>query len=173
MTWLRSIAIGSIVAMVVVGAWAHWPETALPEGSRASEVVVRKAARRLELYHDSQLLKAYPIALGRHPTGAKEREGDGRTPEGVYRLDYRNAHSAFHKALHISYPAPSEVIAARARSADPGGLVMIHGIQNGLGWLGRLHRVIDWTDGCIAVTDPEMDEIWRVVPDGTRIELRP
>jgi murein L,D-transpeptidase YafK len=164
MTSLRAVAIGSVMAMVVIGAWARWPESALPEGSQANVVIVRKAARRLELYRDSELLEAYPISLGRHPTGAKESQGDGRTPEGVYRLDYRNPHSAFHKALHISYPTASEVTSARAQGVDPGGLVMIHGMKNGLGWLGRLHRLIDWTDGCIAMTDREMDESDRRLP---------
>lgn len=173
MTSMRAVVIVLTAAIVVIGAWAHWPEPALPEHTQANWVVVRKEVRRLELYRDDQLLKAYPVSLGRHPRGAKERQGDGRTPEGEYRLDVRNPHSAFHKALHISYPSPSEVLSARARGVDPGGLVMIHGIKNGLGWLGRLHRVIDWTDGCVAVTDREMDEIWTAVPNGTRIELRP
>lgn len=173
MTFLRAVVVSSVMAIIIIGAWAHWPESALPQGTQANVVIVRKAARRLELYHDSQLIKTYPIALGRHPTGTKERQGDGRTPEGVYRLDYRNPHSAFHKAFQISYPTPSEVTHARAQGVDPGGLVMIHGMKKGLGWLGRLHRLIDWTGGCIAVTDAEMDEIWRAVPDGTRIELRP
>ena len=168
MTSMRTVAIGLIAATVVIGAWAHWPEPALPEHTQANRVVVRKDARRLELYRDGQLLKAYPVSLGRHPTGAKERQGDGRTPEGEFRIDGRNPRSSFHKALHISYPTASEVTLARSRGVDPGGLIMIHGIKNGLGWLGHLHRLIDWTDGCIAVTNREMDEIWLALMPGRR-----
>jgi murein L,D-transpeptidase YafK len=130
-------------------------------------------ARRLELYQGDHLLNVYGVSLGRHPLGQKQQQGDGRTPEGEYRLDYRNPSSSFHKALHISYPGSADISAARSRGVDPGGLIMVHGMKNGLGWLGRLHRVINWTDGCIAVTDREMDEIWRVVPDGTKIVLKP
>ena len=156
-----------------VGAWSAWPEKPLPPDSVVDLVVVRKAERRLELYRGDQLVKAYAVSLGRHPLDRKEQQGDGRTPEGEYRLDYRNAHSAFHKALHISYPAPADVAAAHARGLDPGGQVMIHGMKNGWGWLGRLHRFVDWTDGCVAVTDAQIDEIWLVVPVGTRIVVKP
>jgi len=168
--------ISVILMVLVIGCaigWGLWPETALPVDAKADLVVVHKAARRMELYRGSELLKAYPVSLGRHPTGRKQQQGDGRTPEGEYRLDYRNPNSSFHKALHISYPQSDDVATARKHGADPGGLVMIHGMKNGLGWLGRLHRVIDWTDGCVAVTNREMDEIWRAVPDGTKILLQP
>jgi murein L,D-transpeptidase YafK len=161
------------IVVVCLGAWSVWPDTPLPLDSKADLVVVRKTARRLELYQGDHLLKAYPVSLGRQPLGQKRQQGDGRTPEGEYRLDYRNPNSSFHRALHISYPGSADISAARSRSIDPGGLVMVHGMKNGFGWLGRLHRVIDWTDGCVAVTNSEMDEIWRVVPDGTRIALKP
>jgi murein L,D-transpeptidase YafK len=160
------------IVILCIGAWSAWPEEALSADSMADLVVVRKAERRLELYRGDQLIKAYVVSLGRHPSDKKERQGDGRTPEGDYRLDFRNANSSFHKALHISYPAPADLAAARARGVDAGGLVMIYGMKNGWSWLGRLHRLLDWTDGCVAVTDREMDEIWRVVPDGTRIVLK-
>jgi len=157
----------------VTVAWGLWPERELPLTVKADLVVVDKTARRLELYQGGELLKAYPVSLGRHPVGKKERQGDGRTPEGEYRLDYRNPNSGFYKALHISYPQAEDVAAARAQGVEAGGLVMIHGMKNGVGWISRLHRMIDWTDGCVAVTDREMDEIWRAVPDGTKIQLRP
>jgi murein L,D-transpeptidase YafK len=83
------------------------------------------------------------------------------------------AASSFHRALHISYPGPADIAAARAHDVNPGSLVMVHGLRNGLGWLGRLHLAVDWTDGCVAVTDRDMDEIWRAVPDGTKIVLKP
>ena len=91
--------------------------------------------------------------------------------EGVYRIVGRNPHSAFHRALRVGYPTPEQVRQAQARGVDPGGDIMVHGIRNGLGWLGSLQRQVDWTKGCIAVTDGEIDEIWRLIPDGTPIEI--
>jgi murein L,D-transpeptidase YafK len=161
------------ILIVCAGGWSLWPEAALPQDAKADLVVVRKSARRMELYRGSELLKAYPISLGRHPVGKKQQQGDGRTPEGEYRLDYRNPNSSFHKALHISYPQSDDVATARMHGVEPGGLVMVHGLRNDLGWLGRLHRFVDWTDGCVAVTNGEIDEIWRAVPDGTKIVLQP
>jgi murein L,D-transpeptidase YafK len=161
------------IVILCIGAWSRWPDTPLPSGAKADLVVVHKAARRLELYRGDELLKAYAVSLGRHPIGSKQQQGDGRTPEGDYSLDYRNPASSFHKSLHISYPGPADLTSARSRGVDPGGLVMVHGIRNGLGWVGRLHRMIDWTDGCVALTNREMDEIWRAVPDGTKIVLKP
>jgi len=164
-----------LVLALIAGAsaWNMWPDAPLQPGAKADLVVVHKAARRLELYRGNELLKAYQISLGRHPTGAKTQQGDGRTPEGDYRLDYRNPTSSFHRALHISYPKPEDIASARSHDVDPGGLVMVHGMRNGLGWIGRFHRIIDWTDGCVAVTNKEMDEIWDAVPDGTKIVLEP
>ena len=165
----------ALLSLAIIGAvvWGLWPESPLPYGTQADLVVVHKSARTLELYRGETFLKTYRVSLGRHPTGSKEQEGDGRTPEGEYRLDYRNPNSSFHKSLHISYPLPADVQSAKLRSVEPGGMIMLHGMRNGLGWLGRLHRLIDWTDGCVAVTDHEMDEIWRSVPDGTKIQLEP
>ena len=125
------------------------------------------------LYADGRLLKSYRVSLGREPVGAKRQDGDHRTPEGRYSVDFRKADSRYYRALHISYPSKSDMAAAQARRAAPGGAVMIHGMRNGLGWLGKLHRFVDWTDGCVAVTDREMDEVWRAVPDGTPVELKP
>lgn len=153
--------------------YAHWPRRPLPPNARANRIVVRKNARTLELYRGTQLLRSYAIALGRDPFGPKQQEGDGRTPEGRYVLDYRNPRSSYHKALHVSYPSAADTAAAQGRGVSPGGLIMIHGVRNGLGYIGRLHRIFDWTDGCIAVTDREIDEIWRTVADGTPIEIEP
>jgi murein L,D-transpeptidase YafK len=161
------------LALAGLATWNLWPGSPLPTDARADLVVVHKATRRLDLYQHGVLLKSYSVSLGRHPEGPKREQGDGRTPEGEYVLDYRNPGSSFYRALHISYPAPADLASARAHGASPGGLVMVHGMKNGLGWLGRLHLVFDWTDGCVAVTDREMDEIWRAVPDGTKIVLTP
>jgi murein L,D-transpeptidase YafK len=118
-------------------------------------------------------LPTYASARGRNPLGHKQQEGDGRTPEGRYVLDYRNPRSSYHKALHVSYPTAADTSAASRRGVKPGGQIMVHGVRNGLGFVGRLHRIFDWTDGCIALTDAEIDEIWRSVADGTPIDIEP
>jgi murein L,D-transpeptidase YafK len=135
--------------------------------------VIEKSRRILTLYADGEPLKSYRISLGTNPVGAKQHEGDRRTPEGRYVIDYRKADSGYFRALHISYPGPDDLERARQSGESPGGDIMIHGLRNRLGWLGRLHRLVDWTQGCVAVTNREMAELWRVVPDGTPIEIRP
>lgn len=139
----------------------------------ADSVRLEKAARRLTLFRGSTELKSYAVSLGSQPRGAKEQEGDGRTPEGRYTVDFHKADSAFHRALHISYPNPADREHARKLGVSPGGDIMIHGLPNGRAWVGRLHRLRDWTKGCIAVTDPEIEEMYRAVPDGTPIEIVP
>jgi murein L,D-transpeptidase YafK len=154
-------------------AWANVPDgEPLPAGAVADRVVVDKSERTLTLLSRGRPLKTYRVSLGGAPVGHKRREGDERTPEGAYVLDYRRADSSAHRSLHVSYPDSADVARARAAGVDPGGLIMVHGITDGLGWLGKLHRLRDWTDGCIAVTNWEMDEIWRAVPVGTPIEIR-
>lgn len=160
-----------LLALVHTAGLAH-AGTAPPPGT-ADRIVVEKAAHRLTLYSKGVPTRTYRIALGRHAIGAKDRAGDDRTPEGTYVIDSRNAQSAFYRALHISYPNALDRAHANALGVNPGGDVMIHGLRNGFGWIGSLHRAADWTRGCIAVTDPEMDEIWNAVPDGTVIEIRP
>lgn len=125
------------------------------------------------LMYGPEVLKTYKVSLGSEPVGPKQRQGDHKTPEGAYTLDRRNPRSRFYRSLHVSYPTPEQRAEAAKSGADPGGDIMIHGLPNGFGWLGSLHRTMDWTDGCIAVTDQEMDEIWRAVDDGTPIEIRP
>jgi murein L,D-transpeptidase YafK len=139
----------------------------------ADRVLIEKSARQLTLLDHGKVLSTYKVALGRNPIGPKERQGDGRTPEGFYTIDARRPDSGYHLALHVSYPNAQDRARASALGADPGGDIMIHGMRNGLGWLGALHRLKDWTLGCIAVTDDEMDEIWRAVPTGTTVEIRP
>ena len=126
----------------------------------------------MTLFAGNRPLRVYKVALGRGGLEPKMREGDNRVPEGRYRIDGRNANSAFYLSLHISYPDATDTARARSRGKEPGGDIMIHGIRNGLGWLGSLHRRADWTAGCIAVTDSEIKEIWSAVPDGTPVEIR-
>ena len=104
---------------------------------------------------------------------AKEREGDFRTPEGRYLIDYHKADSAFHRALHISYPNAEDRRRAEKLGVAPGGDIMIHGLPNGLGAAGETHRITDWTNGCVALTDQEIEQIWSAVPIGTPVEIKP
>lgn len=145
----------------------------LPPNAVADRVLVEKAARRFTLLRGNELLKVYRVALGHSPVGPKEEEGDQRTPEGKYLIDFHKEDSDYHRALHISYPAQHDIDRAAARGVSPGGDIMIHGIRNGRGWIGAFHRRTDWTAGCVAVTNSEIEEIWRAVPDGTPIEIRP
>ena len=140
---------------------------------KADLVRVDKSERRLELLRKGTVLRSYSVALGNAPEGHKREEGDERTPEGRYVLDWRNPGSSFHKSIHISYPNAADRAAAKAAGRDPGGLIMIHGQPNGFGWWSWLLQLVDWTDGCIAVTDAEMDEIWTMVDNGTPIEITP
>lgn len=145
------------------------------EGSSlpVDQVVVVKSKRTLTLLSKGKAVRSYKVALGGEPVGAKQQQGDHKTPEGWYVLDRRNPKSRFYKSIHISYPNEQDRQRATQRGVDPGGDVMIHGLPNGFGWLGATHRTMDWTDGCIAVTDKEMDEIWELVRDGTPVEIQP
>lgn len=140
---------------------------------KADKILVEKGARRLTLLSGSRTLKEYHIALGFSPVGPKEREGDGRTPEGIYIIDFHKPDSAFHRALHVSYPSAQDNARAAEAGLSPGGDILIHGLPSGLGALGAGYRLRDWTAGCIAVTDPEIDEIYSSVDDGTPIEIVP
>ena len=140
---------------------------------KADRVVVLKQERTLQLINHGTILKTYKVALGGTPIGPKIQRGDHRTPEGVYVLDHRNVHSQFYKSIHISYPSAADRGKSAKLHVAPGGDIFLHGLPNGYGWVGSKHRLKDWTDGCVAVTNEEIDEIWRLVPDGTPIEIKP
>jgi murein L,D-transpeptidase YafK len=141
--------------------------------TQADRIVVEKSKRMMKLMHGNEVLKSYQVALGRQPQGAKQRQGDHKTPEGVYSVDAKKPNSRFHRALHISYPSADDRDRAVRIGVDPGGDVEIHGLGSMWGWLGAAHRKVDWTDGCIAVTNEEIDEIWPLVDVGTPVEIRP
>lgn len=168
----------SVLAVAAIAAWVLWqrlesgsPPELAAVGRRADRIEVHKAARRLDLLRDGQVIASYRIALGFAPVGNKEREGDGRTPEGTYVIDWRNPQSRFHLSLHISYPDAADRARAARAGIDPGGDIMIHGQPNGMRGLASGHPDKDWTVGCIAVTNREMREIWARVPDGTPIVI--
>jgi murein L,D-transpeptidase YafK len=168
---LLGVAICTVALAVYFYAHHIWHP--LPSATTIDRIVVEKAARKLSIFRDGRPLKTYRVALGRNPVGPKEEEGDMKTPEGIYKVDSRNAQSSFHLALHISYPSDDDNARAAQRGVSAGFDIMIHGIQNGHGWMGAFHRWEDWTAGCIALTDEEIEELWRVTPDGTTIEIRP
>lgn len=143
------------------------------EATTVDRVVVYKAKRLLELHFKGRVVKSYRISLGDNPSGHKQQEGDERTPEGDYVIDYRNINSSYHRSLHISYPNRQDREAAKRRGVNPGGMIMIHGLPNGKSWAESLYSGRDWTDGCIAVSNEEIEEIWRLVKDGTPITLVP
>lgn len=143
------------------------------EKGPADKVLIEKEKRRLTLFSKGKALKAYRIALGGNPNGQKEREGDNKTPEGTYVIDSRNRDSRYHLSLHISYPNEMDRTRARELCVSPGGDIMIHGIGKEFPMVGGLHARFDWTRGCIAVTDEEIEEIERLVPNGTLVEIRP
>ena len=145
---------------------------AIQKGS-VDRILIEKNARRLMLISQGEVLKSYNIALGGNPIGPKERQGDNKTPEGTYVIDARNKDSRFHLSLHISYPNERDKNRAKEFGVSPGGDIMIHGIKNGFSWVGDAHTGVDWTKGCIAVTDQEIEEIDKLAPNGTIVEIRP
>jgi murein L,D-transpeptidase YafK len=170
---MKWVALGLAAMAAAVAVWANAPVRPLPMSTTADLLVVEKGRRQLIAYSHGEVLRTYTVALGAVPSGPKTRQGDGRTPEGRYVIDHHNPSSGFHRALHVAYPSAAESARARAGGNDPGGEIMVHGLKDGLGWVGRAHRFVDWTVGCIAVTNPEIEELYRIVPDGTPIEIRP
>ncbi|WP_022710318.1 murein L,D-transpeptidase family protein [Pseudochrobactrum sp. AO18b] len=138
---------------------------------QADKIIVRKTAREMQLLRGDEVLRTYRIALGGVPEGHKLQEGDQKTPVGDYVIDWRNPRSMAHLSLHISYPNEQDAAKAKEANVSPGGNIMIHGLPNGWGALGAIHHLWDWTDGCVAVTNSEMQEIWSLVPNGTPISL--
>ena len=169
----RSIVIA--IAAIVPLAFGATVEAQLHSVDRdhIDLVVIYKDDRLLQLKSNGRVVRSYEVALGAEPKGHKLTEGDNRTPEGVYTLDWRNASSQFYRSIHISYPGEDDQASALRKGLSPGGLIMIHGLPNGRGAGEMSHPSSDWTNGCIAVTNEEMDEIWSLVEDGTTIMIFP
>ena len=160
------------ILLLIAGTYAWLPASPLPK-SAIDRIIVIKSQHRMMLMNQKQTVKTFTISLGRGSIAPKTSEGDHRTPEGNYTIDWRNPQSRFHLSLHISYPNAQDRQRAREAGFAPGGDIMIHGLHHQLGWIGRFQRWVDWTDGCIAVTNEEIDEIWPLVPAGTVIEIKP
>jgi len=150
-----------------------WPNKPIDRSVKIDKIIVNKCDRKLSVFENGKLIKSYKISLGKVPEGAKEFEGDMKTPEGLYVINNKNPNSGYHKNLGISYPNDKDEKHAKDFGKNPGGLIKIHGIKNGYGWIGRLHLLKDWTLGCIALTDKEIDELYEMVPIGTPIEIKP
>jgi murein L,D-transpeptidase YafK len=160
----------AIMAALLVSATAHASQPL----QQADRVVIEKGKRTLRLYSGPRQLAAFYVALGHEPVGRKLCQGDDKTPEGTYAIEGRKENSDFHRALKISYPSPEDRARARLWGCDPGGEIMIHGLKEDWGpRFNRLHRRTDWTHGCVAVTNEEIEQIWAMVPDGARVEIRP
>ena len=155
-----------VFVLLLAGGLAH-------SGQTADMVVVEKSESRLYLMRDGQAFASFRVAFGANPEGHKQQQGDERTPEGKYLLDYKNANSLFYKSIHVSYPNQRDRQEARKRGVDPGGDIMIHGQKNGYGGLSFLVQRFNWTDGCIALSNKDMDSVWDAVQPGTPIEIRP
>ena len=151
-----------------------WTDPSLAEPlDKADEVLVIKHERKIYLKRKGEILRWFWVALGRKPVGQKTEIGDGRTPEGIYRIEGRDDSSDFYRALWLSYPNSADRERAQQLGVNPGGGIMIHAVPKGYEPTGPGERMIDWTDGCIAVTNADMDEIWDRVPDGTRVKILP
>ncbi len=168
---VRSIALLIILAIAGLLIYYLIPSDKIQDGVVIDRIVVYKAAHRLEAYSGDKLIVIYKIAIGKNPLGAKEYEGDQRTPEGRYTINDRNPNSGYHRNLGISYPNRQDIENARRSGKPPGGDVKIHSLKNGHGYIGKFHRLRDWTNGCIAVTDQEMDELYAHTALGATIEI--
>ena len=142
-------------------------------GQSIDKILVLKSARRLQLISDGKPIKTYRISLGKQPKGPKMREGDKRTPEGLYWVDWRKKSDKFNLAMHINYPNISDAATARREGVNPGSMIMIHGTPDSEENPEELFHTLDWTDGCIAMKNYEMREVWNLVKDGTMVEIRP
>lgn len=170
-----------LLALVVMtsAAWMAWqafaPRPAPPPlgaaVDRIDRILIEKSARRLTASRGGETVLEFPVALGFTPNGDKEQEGDGKTPEGVFQIDRRNPNSAYHLSLGINYPQPEDRARAQSAGVSPGGDIFIHGQPNSVGNLITLPG--DWTAGCVAVSNEQMETLWRLTQIGTEVEIRP
>lgn len=163
----------SVISFSGLLVYYFYPEKRLPEGVHIDKLVVYKSKRQLLAYSGGEMIKTYTISLGGEPVGHKQFEGDKKTPEGIYYINDKNPNSGYHKNLGISYPNKKDVAYAKQHQKSPGGDIKIHGLRNRTGIIGKFHRWKDWTLGCIALTNQEIDELYAAVPIGTVIEIIP
>ncbi|MDR0516827.1 MAG: L,D-transpeptidase family protein [Fibromonadaceae bacterium] len=163
------------IVLILIGftVYYFYPENELASNVKIDNIVVYKSKRQMLIYSNGKLLKTYKISLGRQPIGAKEFEGDKKTPEGIYFINDKNPNSNYHKNLGISYPSKNDTENANRFGKSAGSDIKIHGLRNKIGFIGKFHRLVDWTLGCIAVTNKEIDELYKTVNIGAQIEIKP
>ncbi|MCS4224194.1 murein L,D-transpeptidase family protein [Sphingobacterium sp. BIGb0165] len=171
--WLKVGITLFLLSILALTVYNLYPESRLSKNAVIDRLVVYKSKRTLLAYAKGKLLKSYRISLGGQPVGAKEIEGDLKTPEGSYYINDKNQYSGYHKNLGVSYPNEKDIAHAKTLGKTVGGDIKIHGLRNGMGFIGKLQRSVDWTFGCMALTNTEIDELYRAVPIGTPIEINP
>ena len=173
MTKYKQIFVAALISIfLALGLYYFYPISKIPGNIIIDNIVVLKSKHQLLAYSQGRLIVIYKISIGKNPVGNKEFEGDQKTPEGIYKIESKNPHSAFHKNLGISYPNERDVRNSRQLGKLPGGDIKLHGLKNGQEYLGKFQRWMDWTNGCIALTNDEMDELYDHTHIGTRIEIR-
>jgi murein L,D-transpeptidase YafK len=162
-----------LLPLCIIAVYYFFPEQKLPDDVKVDRIVILKGERVMQLYANDKIVKTYKISLGGNPIGDKESEGDKRTPEGKYVINAKNDKSGYHKNLGISYPDKIDIEEAKRKNVKPGGNIKIHGLRNGIGFIGKFQRWVDWTAGCVALTNSEMDELYNAVEIGTPIIILP
>lgn len=173
MRTLKITSLSLTLVLLAVGFYYFYPEPKLPAGIKIDSLVVYKSDRALLAYAEGRWVKTYKISLGKNPIGDKTVKGDLKIPEGIYSIDNKNAKSAYYKNLGISYPNKEDRSLAKKLRKSAGGDVKIHGLKNGLGFIGKFQRWQDWTEGCIALTNEEVEELYQSVDRGTKIIINP
>lgn len=174
-TGKTKLILSTTVCLCIIGMLIYnvYPEPKLPANMGIDSLVVYKSKKQLLAYADGKLMKTYQISLGAAPQGHKAYEGDQKTPEGRYTINAKNANSGYHKNLGVSYPNEQDIAHAKTLGKSPGGDIKIHGLRNGVGAIHKLQRLYNWTNGCMALTDPEIDELYAAVKLGTPIHIKP
>ena len=165
----------STLTILIVGLifFNYSDNVSLDKSISIDKILVEKSQRQLHVFSKGELIKTYKISLGREPIGKKEFEGDKKTPEGLYYINGKNSGSGYYKNLGVSYPNVEDIKYAEKMKKSPGGQIKIHGLRNGLGWIGRTHLFFDWTMGCIALTNEDIEELYNCIKIGTPIEIKP
>ncbi len=162
-----------LLLLIGIIVYYFYPEQQLPSNIKIDSLIVYKSKRELKAYSNGLLIKTYKVSLGKNPVGDKNFEGDKKTPEGIYFINAKNPNSGYYKNLGISYPDKQDIEISKKLRKSTGGDVKIHGLRNGIGLIGKFQRWYDWTAGCIALTDQEVDELYNTVDVGTKIEIKP
>lgn len=161
------------LSVIILSVYYFYPESKLASDIKIDSLVVYKSERKLFAYSNGKLIKTYKISLGKNPVGDKRFEGDKKTPEGIYFINAKNPNSGYYKNLGISYPDKQDIEFSKRLGKPTGGDIKIHGLRNGMGYIGKFQRWYDWTAGCIALTDREVDELYYSEEVGTQIEIKP